>query len=154
MKILSFILLIFIYTTYNTYGQDICLKLDSIKITYIPLNIVDPIIHLNEYDVKHFNSDFVHICIIKDSLSLLEQFTNIEFNDVVYIEGDMDTRLVIEVFSNGKIVMLLLMNNRKQFSFDDDSNLLFKNDKLFDWIKSLSLENLTYYPDNAPKIHK
>src|SRR5690554_5455018 len=57
----------------------------------------------------------------------------------------MDTRLVIEVFSNGKIVMLLLMNNRKQFSFDDDSNLLFKNDKLFDWIKSLSLENLTYY---------
>lgn len=151
MRIFCFILL---FINYNTYGQDICLKLDSIKITYIPLNIVDPIIHLDEYDVKHFNRDFVNICIIKDSLSLLEQFTNIEFNDVVYIEGDMDTRLVIEVFSNGKIVMLLLMNNRKQFSFGGDSKLLFENEKLFDWIKSLSLENLTYYPDNAPKIHK
>lgn len=154
MKVLWFILLFFIYTPYNVYGQDICLKLDSIKITYIPLNIVDPIISLDEYDVKHFNKDYVHICIIKDSLSLLEQFTNIEFNDLVYIKEYMDARLVIEIFSNGKIIMLLLMNNRKQFSFDGDSNFLFENKKLFDWIKNLSLENLTYYPENVPDISK
>ncbi|HLW30516.1 MAG TPA: hypothetical protein VKX29_06635 [Brumimicrobium sp.] len=151
MKIFWSILLVI---SFNTYGQNICLKLDSIKITYIPLNIVDPIIYLDEYDVKHFNKDFVHICVIKDSLSILKQFTNIEFNDLVYMKEYMDTRLVIEVFSNGKIVMLLLMNNKKQFSFNDDSNHLFENEKLFHWIKSLSLENLIYYPDNVPQIQK
>jgi hypothetical protein len=151
MKIFWIILFSF---SYNVYGQSICQELDSIKITYIPLNIVDPIIYLDEYDVKHSNRDFVHICVIKDSLLLLEQFTNIAFNDLVYIEEYMDARLVIEVFNNGKIVMLLLMNNRKQFSFDDDSNLLFENEKLFDWIKSLSLENLIYYPDNVPPLPK
>ncbi|WP_146194097.1 hypothetical protein [Brumimicrobium oceani] len=151
MKTLCLILFVI---SFNTFGQNICLKLDSIKITYIPLNIVDPIIYLDEYDVKHFDKEFVYLCIIKDSLLILEQFTNIEFNDLVYMKDYMDTRLVIEVFSHDKIVMLLLMNNKKQFSFGGDSKLLFENEKLFDWIKRLSLENLIYYPDNVPKVHK
>lgn len=147
MKTLCLILFVI---SFNTFGQNICLKLDSIKITYIPLNIVEPIIYLDEYDVKNFDKEFVHICIIKNSLLILKEFTNIEFNDLVYMKDYMDTRLVIEVFSHGKIVMSLLMNSKKQFSFNDDSNHLFENEKLSEWIKSLSLENLIYYPDNVP----
>lgn len=154
MKKTWFIILIFIYTAYNIYGQNICLKLDSIKITYIPLNIVDPIIFLDKYDIKNFNKDYINVCNIKDSLLILEEFSNINLENLVYIKDYMDARLIIEVFSSNKVVMTLLMDNKNQFSFDDGSNLLFENEEMLDWIESLSLENLIYYPENVPRIKR
>jgi hypothetical protein len=119
-KIVLLSIYIFLHTI-NCLSQNLCLRIDSIKIYSIPWNM-RTVVSLEDDGVRNFDdSEFKNINLnsikkiktIKDSSVILE-FSKLNLNnpnEEITI-NDIDARMVVDIFINTKIFTLSLDGKR------------------------------------------
>ena len=136
--IISCFILCFLLCGKQSFTQDLCFKLDSLVINYIPLNS-STILALSEYDVINAAS-YSFKTRVSDFKSLSE-FTKIDIDSNCNKNlTPLDTRLVIRAYSKASVVLTISMN--KRFSFSSEEKKRFESEELKNWILNLDLKNL------------
>lgn len=113
---LAIIVLFFSYC--ELYCQTLCLKLDSIKVYYIPWSVTTPIAVEPERIIAGDYKEVTKLKSLTDSLVLAE-FTEINIqNEKRRYEGgtSLDARMIL-ILHIGKIVFQVCLNNFKSYTF-------------------------------------
>ena len=126
------ILLLFVISSFKGLGQNICLKIDSLKVYYVPL-MLKTTLTIGEADLRNFDPRFLKIKIITHD-SIIKKFSEIELQKLEFLlpkNRDIDCRILIDIHT-GKTYLTLAFNNHLIYSFE---NLSYsRNKELIKWI--------------------
>lgn len=141
-KVIGF--MFFLILVHNVNSQNICLKIDSIKLYNVPLNL-STTLSLSAEDVRNFESDFIQITMVNDSMSISkfpQTFISGEFksNNSTHI----DARIVVDLYTNINQIITIMVN--KYGFYQVGNQIYYWNDHLFDWIKS-HIIGINFYND-------
>jgi len=115
---LLFVNILFFTFKSQIYSQELCLKLDSINVYYIPWNATTPIAVKSENIIDGHYKEVTSTKSIIDSL-VLADFTkiNIQNESKFYENGSsLDVRMVLILYL-GKTALQVSLNNFKSYSF-------------------------------------
>lgn len=144
MRFSIFTILIFTFVTINSKGfsQQLCLEIDSIVISYIPLNISTRL-SLSEIDVLNLEEHLISKT-VRDSQAL-SIFSSINLNNSDLLKNPVDVRLVLDIYLENYTSIRFLMD--KNWNFSDHNDRRFNSDSLSSWISDLNLIGVSYNID-------
>ena len=104
MKII--LLTVFILLLNNSYSQNICIKIDSIKVYYLPWYLSTRL-SLDEYEVRNFKENYLKKKVLLDSISIVE-FSNINLsnNNLLTDTEPLDIRMVIDIYFEKQFITI------------------------------------------------
>jgi len=133
------ILFVLIIINNKIFSQDLCIKIDSIVVNYIPIN-VNTTLSLDDYDILNFNKEYRYKKVITDTTKI-QTFSKINlFNNKNKNLTSIDVRLVIRVYSNEINIINVSMD--KFFNYKIKNKIFLKSDELLNWIRTLNLKDV------------
>lgn len=115
------------------FGQDFCMKLDSVVSCHIPLS-VRTVLSLDEGALRNFDKNYQNYKVIKDSLELIA-FSELELFDrknIVSERNSVDARVVIDLYFSSGAIFTILITSKTYYEFN--GTVYYLNEEIISWV--------------------
>jgi hypothetical protein len=137
---LFYLFLVLFNSQLSCYAQDFSLKVDSIKIYHLPLNLRTSLA-LTDFDVRNWkenvgSTQLLKTHVIADSAEL-QSFVDLDIvnnSSISEFKYSLDPRIIIDIYLSASIILTISMDDSGYFYLGNEKYQRIRNRKIISWL--------------------